>query len=227
MFLIRQLGHSLAFAMRVVLGLAVLASVSAVFAVRASGQEEFDEYKLRLLGYWFYSNPTGTVQGHADAVPVDFHRDLGFSSYSTGGGGVDWKFTHKNHFYVMLVPLFTSKQFILTRTITFKGQTFNVGTQVNSQLHAFYVAPGYQYDIIRRRRGHLGIGVQMDLFKTNAKITAVGSVSGGGGSATGSYSSSGSLFAPIPVAGPQIRLYLTDSPRLFVEGNLYGMYFFG
>jgi hypothetical protein len=226
MFMNRQLGHPLASTMRFLLGLAVLASVSVVFAGRASGQEEFDEYKLRLVGYWFFSNPTGTVQAHTDSVPVDFHRDLGFNSYSTGGGMVDWKFTHKNHFYVVLVPLFSSKQFILSRTITFQGQTFNVGAQVNSQLHAFYISPGYQYDIIRRRRGHLGLGVQMDLFKTNAKITAVGSVTGGG-SASGSYSASGSLFAPIPVAGPQFRLYLTDSPRLFVEGNLYGMYFFG
>lgn len=36
-----------------------------------------------------------------------------------------------------------------------------------------------------------------------------------------------SLLAPIPVAGPQYRLYLTKSPRLYVEGNLFGMYFFG
>ena len=36
-----------------------------------------------------------------------------------------------------------------------------------------------------------------------------------------------SLLVPIPVAGPQVRFYLTDSPRLFVEGNLYGMYLFG
>jgi hypothetical protein len=35
------------------------------------------------------------------------------------------------------------------------------------------------------------------------------------------------LLAPIPVAGPQARFYLTNSPRVYVEGNLYGMYFFG
>jgi len=29
------------------------------------------------------------------------------------------------------------------------------------------------------------------------------------------------------VAGPQYRLYLTNSPRVFIEGNLYGMYLFG
>jgi hypothetical protein len=34
------------------------------------------------------------------------------------------------------------------------------------------------------------------------------------------------LLAPIPVAGPEYRLYL-KSQRLFVEGNVYGMYFFG
>jgi hypothetical protein len=70
MFKNRQSGHLLALALRLVFGLAVLASVSRVFAMRASEQEEFDQYKLRLLGYWFYSNPTGTIRGHADTVPV-------------------------------------------------------------------------------------------------------------------------------------------------------------
>ncbi len=35
------------------------------------------------------------------------------------------------------------------------------------------------------------------------------------------------LLAPIPVAWPEFRLYLTDSPRVFVEGQVYGMYLFG
>jgi hypothetical protein len=30
-----------------------------------------------------------------------------------------------------------------------------------------------------------------------------------------------------PGAGPEFRLYLTNSPKLFVEGNVYGMYFGG
>jgi hypothetical protein len=222
----RRVHRPVTLAARLLPALAVLVSASAVFVTRASGQDEFDQYKLRLDGYWFYSTPTGTVQGHADSVPVNFQRDLGFNNYSTGSGKLDWKFTHKNHFYLVLTPLFSSKQFVLARTITFEGQTFEVGAQVNSELHAFFIAPGYQYDIIRRRRGHLGLGVQADLIKSTAKITATGSVSGGG-AATGSYSASGALLAPIPVAGPQFRLYLTDSPRVFVEGNLYGMYFFG
>ena len=43
----------------------------------------------------------------------------------------------------------------------------------------------------------------------------------------GAVSAKRSLLAPIPVFGPQFRYYLTDSPRVFVEGNLFGMYLFG
>ena len=68
---------------------------------------------------------------------------------------------------------------ILDRTITFRGQTFELGTSVKSNLHAFLVAPGYQYDFIRRKRGHLGLGVQVDLFNTSAKISATAPVEGG------------------------------------------------
>jgi hypothetical protein len=210
----------------------VLAAVAMCLALlypsilRSQTRDEFDEYKIRLQGAWFYSYPSGSVKGSADQVPVDFQKDLGFNNYSTGIGEVNWKFTHKNHFYVVFSPFYTTKTTTLTRTFTFQGQTFQIGTTATSTLHSFYVAPGYQYDIIRRKRGHLGLAVQVDLFNSSAKITATGQVSGGA-SGSGTASASGSLLAPIPVAGPQYRLYLTNSPRVFVEGNVYGMYLFG
>lgn len=193
------------------------------FAARAQQSEEFDQYKIRLSGYWFYSNPSGTIQGASDTVPVDLQKNLGFSSYTTFSGKVDWKFTHKNHFYVVISPFYTSRQTTLTQTFIFQGQEFDVGFLANSQLHSFLVAPGYQYDIIRRKRGHLGIGVQFDLFNSSAKISATGTVN----DVQVSRTASASLLAPIPVAGPDFRLYLTNSPRVYIEGNLYGMYFFG
>lgn len=210
----------------VAIRLALLLAFVVPPVVRAQQSEEFDNYKLRIDAFWFYSRPTGDIKGHGDMVPVDFNSDLAFSSYSTFTGKVDWKFTHKNHFYVAFAPLYTSKTTTLNRTITFQGQTFDVGATVKSDLHAYFVAPGYQYDIIRRRRGHLGLAAQINLFNTSAKISSSASISGGG-SASGSVRASGSLLAPIPVAGPEFRLYLTNSPRLFVEGNLFGMYFFG
>jgi hypothetical protein len=65
--------------------------------------------------------------------------------------------------------------------------------------------------------------VQVDLFDASAKISATPQTVNGGQSET----TSASLLAPIPVGGPEFRLYLTNSPKLFVEGNVYGMYFGG
>jgi hypothetical protein len=208
-------------AARLSAGVAALALVLAVPAMAQS--EEFDSYKIRIDGFWAYSNPSGSVQGSADSGTVDLQKDLGFNSYSTGVAKIDWKFTHKNHLYFVVTPYDTSHQTVLTRTIVFQGQTFTVGSATHSSLQSNLYAPGYQYDIIRRKRGHFGLAVQIDLFDASAKISAAAQTANGGRS----VSASGSLLAPIPVAGPEFRLYLTNSPKLFVEGNVYGMYFGG
>jgi hypothetical protein len=207
--------------------IALLFILAAPTGLRAQQSEEHDDYKIKVDGFWFYSNPSGTIHGHSDEVPVSFTEDLNFSSYTTFSGKVDWKLSHKNHLYVSITPFYTSKQTTLVRDITFQGVPFSAGSVVNSTLHALMIAPGYQYDFIRRRRGHIGLGIQIDIFDTTAKIAATGQVSGGGSSGSGAYSSNASLLAPIPVAGPEGRLYVTDSGRIFIEGNLYGMYLFG
>jgi hypothetical protein len=192
-------------------------------------KEDFDNYHLRIEAGWYYSNPSGNIHGSTttdNGTAVDLQRDLGFQSYSTVSGKVDWKFTRKNHFYVTVTPFNFSRQKVLDRTFTFQGQTFNAGLTTSSSLDTLFVAPGYQYDIIRRKRGHLGIGIQMDLFNTNAKINAAAQVTGDGVHHS-AVSASGSLLAPIPVAGPDFRLYLTNSPRVFIQGNVLGMYLFG
>ncbi|HTU50780.1 MAG TPA: hypothetical protein VMF56_09310 [Acidobacteriaceae bacterium] len=194
--------------------------------IHAQKHEDFDQYRLRLDGGWFYSTPSGTIQGEGDTVPVDFQKDLGFNSYSTFATGLDWKFTRKNHFLIDFSRFNSSHQTVLQRTITFQGQTFEAGLQTQGQLDALFISPGYQYDIIRRKRGHLGIAVHFNTFDTSAKISAQAQVTGDG-TQYAAKSASGSFIAPIPVAGPQYRLYLTNSPRLFVTGDVYGMYFFG
>lgn len=125
----------------------------------------------------------------------------------------------------MGVAFNSSRETVLTRTIVFQGQTFEAGLTTQSSLSSPMYGFGYQYDIIRRRRGHLGLGAQINLFDSHASIKAAAQVTGDGVHHD-AVSASASLLAPIPVAGPEFRLYLTNSPRLFVEGNLYGMYFF-
>jgi hypothetical protein len=206
----------------------VLSIYATALALNASAQEasEFDSYKVKLTGDWVYSSPSGTFRGINDATGVDLQRDLRFNSYSTFVGKLDWKFTHKNHFYVMGIPFNSSRDVVLNRTIVFQGQTFVVGLSVHASLNSPMYVFGYQYDIIRRRRGHLGLGVQANVFDTRASVKAAAQVTGDG-MHHAAISASGSLVAPVPVAGPEFRLYLTNSPRLFLDGNVYGMYFFG
>jgi len=107
--------------------------------------------------------------------------------------------------------------------IAFQNQTFDAGLAVKGTLHSILEAPGYQYDFIRRTHGDLGFGIHADLFNWSAKISAIGQVD----SAQRVVSASASHLVPIPVVGPEFRLYLTNSPRLFLEADVYGMYFGG
>ena len=210
------------------LSLVALCAIAVVSKLDAQSTEEFDSYKLRVAGFWVYSTPTGSLEGSAntDIGAIDLTKDLHFNTYSTFFGKLDWKFTHKNHIYIYGSRLTSSKETVLTRTFTFQGQTFEAGLTAQAGLDSPVYGFGYQYDIIRRRRGHLGIGVQVNVFDTQASIKAAAQVTGNGVHHA-AVSASASQLAPIPVAGPEFRYYLTDSPRFFVDGQLYGMYFFG
>ena len=208
-------------------GMVFFAGVTTAALSQVADKEDFDNYHLRIDTGWYYSDSSGTLHGSAstDNASIDFNWDLGFNSYSTFSGKADWKFTRKNHLYVSVIPFNFQRQTVLNRTITFQGQTFTAGLTTNSSLDTLFVAPGYQYDIIRRRRGHLGIALQMDLFNTTGKISAAAQVTGDGVHHN-AVSATGSLLAPIPVAGPELRYYVTDSPRVFIQGNVLGMYLF-
>jgi len=193
------------------------------FVPGVHAQDELDAYTVRFEGYWLYPSPSGTLQGAAGGGLIDLQKDLAFNSYSTGIGRLDWKFTRKNHLYFQGIRFKSSKQTTLSRTITFQGQTFSAGLVTQSSLDSPLYMIGYQYDIIRRRRGNLGIGPRIQVFDTHASISAAAQVTGTGQA----VSASASMLAPIPVVGPQGRFYLTDSPRFFIEGSAYGMYFGG
>src|SRR5262245_31804984 len=211
---------------RPILSLCLLLLVVVVPELRAQSANEFDSYKVRLEAFWLYSNPSGSLQASTGGDRIDLHRTLGFSNYSSFAAKLDWKFTHKNHLYLVSYPYRRSRETVISRTIEFQGKTYEAGLAIKSNLDANMYGLGYQYDIIRRKRGHLGIAAQFNLFDTHASINAAAQVTGDGVHHA-AVSASTSLLAPIPVAGPEFRLYVTNSPRLFVEGQVNGMYFFG
>jgi hypothetical protein len=206
----------------------LFAGLSATSFSQSTEHEDFDNYKLRIDGTWYYASPSGYLQASGSGPnigTIDLQKDLGLPSYSTFAGKLDWKFTRKNHLYIAGSPFNMSHSKVLTRTFTFQGQTFTAGLQSASTLNTTFIAPGYQYDFIRRKRGHLGLALQLDFFNSKATINAAAQVVGGVNHPA--VSASGSLLTPMPVAGPDFRFYLTNSPKVFVQGNLFGMYLFG
>jgi hypothetical protein len=207
-------------------GMCLLFLVMVAPELKAQSTDDFDSYKVRLEGHWVYSNPSGSIEGSAENSAIDLKGTLGYKSYSTFAGKLDWKFTRKNHLYFVGIPFNRSHETVLTRTIVFEGKTFQAGLTTHSNLDANMYGIGYQYDIIRRKRGHLGIAAQLNLFDVQASIDATAQVTGDGVHHAAA-SASGSSLALIPVAGPEFRLYLTNSPRVFIDGQVTGMYFFG
>ncbi len=208
------------------LGLVLFALVALPLAHASDDdKEDLDSYKLRFDLYWFYSKPSGsfTSSGANGLGSFDLQRDIGFNSYSTFSGKIDWKFTRKNHLYFVATDFSQSKNFTLNRTINFQGQTFNVGASAAADLDVRILIPGYQYDIFRRRRWNLGVQVQLDIFDVTGSLSAAGQINNG--VPQSAAVSSGQVRAPLPVAGPHLRVYPWS--RLYVDANVLGMYFFG
>jgi len=199
-----------------------------LFAVVAlcgvSQAQDLDNYRWRVQGNWWFTHPYGNFGLRGGNSYFDVNKDFGFGSYSTFTGTVDWHFGHKHHLLLNVTPTYSSKTAILNRTIEFEGQTYAVGAQVTAGINELNIAPGYQYDIIRRDHGFVGLEVDINLVRTEGSLKLAGTVNGQGGSA----SRSNTLLAPLPAVGPVFRWYpLRDSNRLALEGSVRGMSFFG
>lgn len=195
-----------------------------------SGQEheDFDAHRFKVMGYWWFARPVGSFQGKVGpgSFPVD--SSTGFVDYSTFAGRLDWKFKRKHHLLFDVSPTSTLKSIVLTKTIVFQGATYSGGTAVSIGMKTLSFSPGYQWDFVRRRRGHLGLVAQVNLLDLRGHINGAAQVSGPGGTRTASVNSSASIFVPLPVVGPDFRLcFLPHSDRWYLYGFLKGLYFFG
>jgi hypothetical protein len=196
----------------------------AVPMVRAQGSDDLDNYKWRFEGNWWFSHPNGSFGLRNSNNYFDINRDFGFGNYSTFTGSADWHFGHKHHLLVNITPNRNSRTTVINRDIMFQGATFPANAQVSASINSLNVAPGYQYDILRRDHGFLGLEADVNLLRTTGKLSAAASVGGLGGA----ISRSASLLAPVPSVGPVFRWYpLNDSDRLALDGSIRGMPFFG
>lgn len=201
----------------------ILLSLLGSSLVRA--QSDDLDPKLHVKAFWWFSEPSGDFHSATGrGSGFDLQKDFGYGYYSTFTGSIDWRFTKRQHLLFGVSPVDNSKTVALARTITYQGQTYNVGTAATADLHSFSFSPGYQFDFIHRDHGYLGLAVQFYVIDTRGSITGTVVVNGQSQTAT----SSGSVIAPLPAIGPRVRWYpLRKSNRLSLDSFVQGMYFFG
>jgi len=194
--------------------------------VNCGGVDKSDpeDYKFKFNAQWWIARPGGNL--HGDTGPIDFQKDFNFGDYSTFYGLLEWKPRRKHHIYCYIAPNQSSTNHVISRQIEYQGTTFFVNEKLHTQLRSFIFSAGYEYDFISRPRGHLGIQFMVNLFDSKGSIETQGGVIGPGGTVTTARSASKSLFVPLPTGGPTFRYYLMPS-RLYVDGAVSGMYFFG
>jgi hypothetical protein len=197
-----------------------------VSLTQAYGQDgDRDAYKWRVEGNWWYTHPTGYfgLNGSNGNNYFDINKDFHFHSYSTFSGKIDYHWRNKHHILLNITPVYNSRTVTIGRDITFQGQTFPVGALVTAKVNSLNIAPGYQYDILRRDSGFLGIEADFNLLNTSGSLTGMGL-----GNQQRTQTASKSFFAPLPAVGPIGRWYpLPNSDRLSIEASFRGMYFFG
>lgn len=192
-----------------------------------AADNDADNYKWKMDAFWWYSQPTGHFGDTEDADPshsFDLQKDFGFESYSTFSGSVDWKFTRRNHLLFGVSPVQSSNTRTLTRTITFRGKTYDLGAAVSVDIQSLSFSPGYQFDFMRRRWGNLSGVAQLYLMNTDATMSEALTVNG----QAVTQKSSGSVLATIPAIGPRVRWYpVRGLNRFVVDSTATGMYLFG
>jgi len=202
----------------------VVAIFLVTLAAPAYSNDDLDNYKWRIQANWWFSNPYGYFGLKSSNNYFNINQDFGFGSYSTFTGTIDYHFHHKHHFLLNVTPNNNSRTETLSQTVEFEGVTYDVNAQVTARIKTLNIAPGYQYDILRRNHGYLGLEVDLNLLDTTGSLKGIGTVNG----VTSFQSRSKSFFAPLPAVGPVGRWYpLHNSNRLSLEGSVRGMYFFG
>ena len=193
-------------------------------ALHAQVETDVDPYKWRIDALWWFSHPSGSFRASTDQLSWDLSSDFNFGSYSTFSGEADWHFKRKHHFTFSASPVNSTRSADISRDITFQGVTYHAGVNVAASLNSLAFSPGYQYDILHRKQGYLALVVALNLLDTKGTLTGTGTLNG----VSATRTSSGSVFAPLPVLGPKFRWYpIHDSSRLSFEGAFTGMYFFG
>jgi hypothetical protein len=177
--------------------------------------ENPEEFKIEVTGSAWLVNSAGTIQ--ANGAPVDLVTDLGAQQQQpTFYGQLVIKPGRKHRIVLEGTPFRITGYNTITRTVTYRGETFNVSETLQSSADLNYFFAGYQYDVLSSPAGHLGFSVG------GAYANATGTIHGVQTGVTASKSETVGL----PLAGLDFRIFpIARHKILDIDGGIRGMGF--
>ena len=197
--------------MRVEFSLLCLALLSTgSLALAADNPEDF---KIEITGSAWLIDSSGTIQ--ASGTPINLVSDLGVHQQEpTFYGKLVIKPGRKHRIVIEGTPFRLTGHNTLTRTVTYRGQTFTVSQTLKSTADLNYAFAGYQYDVVSGPAGHLGFSVGGAYLDATGTILAV---------QTG-VTATKSITLGLPLAGAEFRVFPVPAHRwLDINGGIRGM----
>jgi hypothetical protein len=154
---------------------------------------------------------------------VNLEDDLGLSSNQANfrADGY-WRFGRHGRLDFAYTGWNRKANHVIERDITIDDTTYHAGATLDSRLKVSLVELYYGYSFWNTPKFEAGLQLGLSALFNKAEFEGTGTITGGGGSATESFSSEGrSLTAPVPAIGAQLRY--TIVPDLLVSARVRGV----
>jgi hypothetical protein len=161
-----------------------------------------DKLRISLGGFYADTNTSVRVDANtAVGADVNFEDLLGLSDRKlVGEANMYWRFGERWRLGVDYFSINRSGNRALTQDVTWNGQTFTIGTNVNSQSKISDLRTTVGYSVFRRPDKELGFGVGLHWTGLNFSLEA---------SSVGAQSKN--VTAPLPVLFMYSNVALTDT----------------
>ncbi|MFL6415734.1 MAG: hypothetical protein ACJ74Y_08700 [Bryobacteraceae bacterium] len=192
-----------------------LAAAPACRAQWAGHSEDPENFHIEVTGEAWLVDTGGQIQ--ASGAPINLVNDLNAEQgRGTFYGQLVFKPARKHRIVIEGTPFSVNGLNSVTRSIVYRGQTFNVSQTVRSSASLDYAFLGYQYDVLSAPRGHLGFSVGAAYLGASGFLQAVET----------NTSASKTQQLVLPLAGTDFRIFPLPGRKVFeIEGGIRGMTF--
>ena len=172
------------------------------------GSHVGEDYHIEISGsIW---NPSPAIGGSSEQFgtfgdEIDFGSDLGMVRRTHNELRVTFKPARRHKFRLHWLPMRYQQSTVLRRQLVFQGVAYDVGLPVDSSIRWNVWRFGYEFDVIARDRGFLGVILEAQYTDIRAELESANAYE------------AVRAQAPIPAIGAIGRLYISRLTPITME----------